>query len=227
MNRALLSLTALATFAAAALAIVPACNSSSSSSGVGTSGYCADLTSLAQKCNLTDPCSQAEVRDCAQIASSLSNAAVNAAEQCLGGNDVQCPNTDGGTTSATTQCYTNALLGAQPTAAQQKLAQDYCNACAASMNLAVDACTSGFFKGADGGSGGLGTLFLYYNDDLITKIDQTCTPAFSTDAGSFGCSVGLLVCGTVVLQQNVYSPPECRQDAGSGFGASDAGPGGG
>jgi hypothetical protein len=225
MNRALVSLTTLASLAAAALAIAPACNSSSSSGSGDTSGYCADVRRLAQQCNLTDPCSQATVRDCARIAPSLSNAAVNAAEQCSNVNGAQCP-ADGGSTSARTQCYTNALAGAQPTAVQQKLALDYCNACAVSMNLTVDACTSAFYKGADGGSGGLGTVFLYYNDDLTTKIDQTCTPGLSADAGPLGCSVGVLLCGSLVLQQNVYTPPECQPDAG-GFVPSDAGLGGG
>jgi hypothetical protein len=221
MIRALLGLGILT--GVAAVVAAAACGGSESSNGGGGGGaYCSALSQFAQMCGRNDPCTMAEVRDCSMIAGNLSTAAQNAAAQCESSGQVMCP-MDGGTNNSS--CLTNALASAQPSAAQQKLAQDYCNVCAAPMNETVAACTTAFYQNADGG-GTSGYLFLLYNDDIVTKVDQTCVAGLSSDGGAFGCAFSLFLCGAIVIQSSSYTPPECRSDAGF-ISFPDSGAGGG
>ena len=222
MNQTPLATAARAPLAAGSLAAVcallaPACTSSGGAAGGGgggggsSSAYCTALGNYFRQCNLNDPCSQAEVRDCAMTSAGLSDGYLNATTACA----QQATCGDAGVVAGSS-CVRAALANLQPTAAQQKLATDYCNVCATAASQAQATCVAAFYvSSGDGGIGGPGVFLFPLNDTLAQQVDQTCIPALSADAGPLGCALGFEFCAFASIGTSLYSPPECKSDAGA------------
>jgi hypothetical protein len=176
------------------------CTSSGSGGTGGSSAYCSALQGYASKCNITDPCTTASLQNCAAASAVLSSAYLSTITSCV--SEATC--VDGGGATATA-CFTSGVASLMPTAAQQKLAADYCAACAASQFQTTTQCQANFYKAADGGIAGVGSFFLEYSDTIVTAIDTQCTPALA-DAGLLGCGFTLIECAEAQITKT-YTPP--------------------
>ncbi len=210
-HRSFAALFLLSTLSAAA------CSSSgTTTTTTSPADYCSALSSYVSRCNLTNACITATVGQCSSLASVASSAALAANAECL--NETPCG--DAGQTLDLQGCYQAKLAAPTPTAAQTKLAQDYCAVCAAPGQSAA-ACASSFYPTdtdagvAVGGVPGAGTL-LQYSDAVATNIDAQCVPA---DAGALGC-LGFGVCALKTLA--AAAPPEPAACTG-GVSFGDAG----
>ncbi len=173
------ALAALVTFAALA---TPACTNSGTG-GSGAGSYCSLLSGYVSKCQITDPCTLATVKDCATLGAAFSAAYLNAITQC--DSSLPCPDARG--TTAATQCIESAVTSAPQSAAQQKLAEDYCSTCPTSRSN-VDGCVAGFYATAYDASSDappIGQALITYSDAISTKMDSACTSSVS-DAGILG-----------------------------------------
>ncbi len=189
----------------ASLSTVAGCNGSSGG-GPGTPDYCAAISTYANKCNITDPCSTATVKDCASTAANASAGALAATTACV--EAATCG--DGGAASLT-QCLSSKISALTPTATQTTLAQDYCAACPGTETAAT--CASRFY-----GPNGVATAsaILAVSDAIATSIDAKCVPGVSADAGNgVPCASAFTICvGATLLAAE--PPPAACEGAGDG-----------
>jgi hypothetical protein len=195
-------------------ALASGCTSSSGGgvgSGGGTSQYCSALSSYATKCNITDPCTQASIQNCESYAGTYSSAWLAAVTSCAA--ETTC--VDGGGAAATS-CVRGLQASLTPTAAQEKLAQDYCALCATTAKQTAAQCTQGFYQQpGDGGLGGPGAFYLDYSDTVATSIDTQCVPPLA-DAGLLGCDFPLIFCADGIVSKSYPPLAACSFDAGQG-----------
>jgi hypothetical protein len=172
-----------------------ACSSSSTTAAVDAGAtptdeqFCSAVIAGSNHCNAgadAGACTNAEVAlyesNCSQIASVFSNALKSASVACE-----PCFSYDP-VVVVSSSCGANAARVAL-SAAQNKLAQDYCAVCAGASGLTMAAC-EGAFWGLEGDAGasisGIGIGALPYSDAIIGLVDTTCIPEL--DAGSqLGC----------------------------------------
>jgi hypothetical protein len=210
------ALVAVVTVASTALAA--GCTSSGGgSSGSGTSQYCSALASYASRCNITDPCTQASVQNCATYAGTYSSAWLGAVAQCAA--EATC--VDGGGTAATS-CIQGLQASLAPSAAQEKLAEDYCALCATSAHQSTAQCTAGFYQQpGDGSLGGPGAFYLEYSDTIASSIDTQCVPKLA-DAGLFGCDLPMILCADPIITKSYPSIAACSTTVDAGVFTFDA-----
>jgi hypothetical protein len=206
----LLGIAALGSFVALA---APACNSSSGGGGSGTGAFCSAITSYVSRCSLTTVCDQEEVANCTTIGAAFSTAYVDAVTSCL--SQAACDSVGQAASSA---CIQGKTLASAPSAAAEKLAQDYCTPCAGL--LSISACVSGFYSSSvDGGGalGGVGDSLLELNDATLEKVDSTCIPPLAADAGLASCTFGFDECEYAIVQASIPAQPSCStsNDAGT------------
>ncbi len=182
-------------FLAALLATgsLPACSSSNAASPASSASpdtqFCDAVISSNNRCQASGDagaCKNAELADwsdkCAQVASTYSTAMKSAYTTC--GPSLPC----GAVDVLLTSCGETAARAAL-SAAQTKLASDYCAVCAGTAGLSLATC-EGAFWGLDADAGtilaGIGYGALAYSDAIVGLVDTSCIPEL--DAGSqLGC----------------------------------------
>ena len=194
-----------------------ACSNSSSPTGGGTSSdYCSAISSYATRCNVTNACLTATENDCSALASAYSGATLATVSACL--NAIPCG--DAGANAAAA-CFQIATSKGAPTAAQTKLAQDYCAVCAGSQTTAE--CASTFFTTTAGDSGvtvatGPGNGLLGFSDTVATTVDTKCVPALG-DGGLLACAATFRICeAQVSLAALPTAPAACTGGTTAGDG---------
>jgi hypothetical protein len=204
-----LLLSASAVVGAGVIAI--ACGSTTSGGGGATAAsYCNTLSSYAQRCGISDPCTNATIQNCEAIASNLSQGYISAVESCA--QNLACG--DAGAPSVQ-ECLTSSELATGPTAAQTKLANDYCASCVPAAK--ESSCVQGFYaQTGEGGLGGPGAQLLIYGDTLITSIDTQCGPGF-LDAGILGCEGPFFFCADDIVLKAYPTPNACTTPGDAGF----------
>ena len=175
----------------------------------GTDVYCKALTDVCNRCLSTlRACDLQNVANCEQFSQVLSQNARKAVADCA-------PKTACGS-DAGSRCYLNELSKDTPTAADQKLAQDYCNACPGAVS--TDECLADFFFKPDGGGEGKFYFLMEFDDQIVGQIDTTCIPLLAPDAGDAGdagalsCTTKFLACAAFIVQR--VSPTDACRDAG-------------
>jgi hypothetical protein len=175
-----------------------------SAPGPGATGFCSVLSSYSQRCGVQNACEQAEVRDCAMIVPAYSDAYLNGGVACQ--SQLTC--VEAGTTQAFSMCLQSYIASAPRSAAQTKLAADYCAVCANGMTAA--ACESSFWT-----ANSLGAIVGVFGDAIIGQIDAQCTgAALMQDSGRLGGCNEILFCASMVAVGQAYAPPECKADGG-------------
>ena len=124
----------------------------------------------------------AYANDCTTIASLYSDAMKGAIVSCA---PLACAASDPLIIAGITTCIASKL--STTSAAQNKLATDFCATCMAEAK--VSACVSAFY-----GSGGIGYggLLLEDSDSVIDAIDATCVTGTSACGSFLGCAASVL-----------------------------------
>jgi hypothetical protein len=173
----------------------------------GADVYCKALVDYCNRClGQVELCQLENFSRCEQISGELSEDGRKAFVDCLG--KASC-SADGGVTR---RCIEDRLAKGQPTAAQARLASDFCADC--SDDAGAAACEAEFYVKADGGFGP-GVLLLEYADPLVNALDTTCIAQIAPDAGDgglLGCAPKFALCGVAVLAAS--APPDACKDAG-------------
>jgi hypothetical protein len=216
MKLTLGSASAIVVLLAGCASLVSACSGSTTggsggSGGATPAGFCADYQAYATKCNVHDACTTAILADCTSFASVFSSGYLSAFSTCA--SEETC--VDGGGTTAST-CFASAQAALQPTAAQAKLATDYCASCAPAPQTPAQ-CAASFYSTGDGGLG-IGSTLLDLNDTLTASIDTKCAETIGTDAGLLGCSEGFYLCLASQLTSVVTLPAACTVTTGGADG---------
>jgi hypothetical protein len=203
---------------------VPACASSGSSSsgGANTSDYCSQASDYVARCHITDACTLAQIQDCSTTASNFSAATLAAEAACFSA--ASCG--DGGTTTLA-NCPQPAP-GA-PTAAQTKLAEDYCAVCHGLNQTAAD-CVAGFYRSGPNEAGlptlpGPGSSAIRLSDSFATNVDAECIPKLVPEAGALACTLAFDQCLLQTLTAVLKQPAACSLIPGIDAG-TDAAEGG-
>jgi hypothetical protein len=202
--------------AAAALLLgafsIPACSNSSGTTTTGGSSadLCSALSGYVTRCNVTDACQLAESKDCATAASSYSAGTLAATSACI--NAIPCGDAGSSPNTCFQTVVSNGTSPVTPTAAQAKLAQDYCATCAASNGgQTVADCVATFYTTTIGDSGvavgaGPGSGLQTLNDSVATSVDTKCVPALG-DGGIVACAATFRVCEGETYLAALPAPP--------------------
>jgi hypothetical protein len=202
---------------------VPACTSSGSSTGTSTSDYCSQASDYVSRCHITNACTLAQLQDCGTIASNYSAATLAAEAACFSA--ATCG--DAGTTPLAS-CPQPAP-GA-PTAAQTKLAEDYCAVCPG-LNQTTADCVAGFYGSGGANEAGIPTLpgpgnsAIRLSDSFATNVDSQCIPKLAPEAGAIACTLTFDQCLFQALTAVFKQPAACSLIPGTdaGTGGADGG----
>jgi hypothetical protein len=172
--------------------------------------FCAALAGFDAQCGPGTRCAQAEVEYCSTWAPSFSSVFLTSETSC-----VAPPYTcrDGGTNPIALSCVASHFASVPPTAAQQKVKDDFCAMCPdGAAPSAPTGCTD-FLTLMDNDAGTLtavGAVVRLLNDSLDTAIDQQCTgPAAASDAGAGDCVQAFESCAAQVLLFDANLPAAC------------------
>jgi hypothetical protein len=172
----------------------------------GNDTYCKAVSAYCGRCVAQlAACEIQNVANCELFSQIFSQNARVAAADCV---DKATCAMDGGE-----RCVLNKLSKDTPSAAQQNLAQDFCNVCPGAQS--TSACVADFFFKADGGGGGKGDYIMELKDGLVDAIDKACVPLITSDAGDAGvagCAAKFTACAAVVLGK--VAPADACKDAG-------------
>jgi hypothetical protein len=185
LTRAHLKLVAAAAFV---VGTVVACSSSEGDGAAPSSqaGFCDALASSYSKCTgsagPSASCAASLGADCAKLAGILSAPVLTGATSCV--EQTACGSDPLG-------CLGKALGGAEATAAQTKLATDYCESCSVAGG---EACKTAFFGTAS--VPGLAFALLPFGDAPLEAIDEACT---KSSLGKTACQAGFSTCLTATI----------------------------
>lgn len=144
-------------------------------------GFCDALASSYSKCTGSSgpsaSCAASLGTDCAKLAGILSAPVLDAATSCV--QQTACGSDPLG-------CLGKAVGSAKTTAAQTKLATDYCDSCSV---VGGEACKTAFFGTAS--VPGLAFALLPFGDGLLDAIDADCT---SSKLGKTACQSAFSTC---------------------------------
>jgi hypothetical protein len=194
-----------------ALSVPVAC--SSSSTGDSKSGAPADFCSVANdaltRCG-TSTCSSFAA-DCSKLSALLNPTLLDAAASCIKASDCS----GGGPLS----CLGSTLGDVKPSAAQEKLGQDYCASCSV---VGGDTCTSAF-------ANTLGKIALPFGDAPVSAVDDSCT---KNALGKTACQAAFSTCVQTELTKSLATSisadtASCLLDAIKAGLSSSSGDGGG
>jgi hypothetical protein len=168
--------------AALVMGAVVACSSDSEEAAPSAqAGFCDALASSYSKCTGSSgpsaSCASSLGADCAKLAGILSAPVLDAATTCV--QQTACGSDPLG-------CLGKALGSAETTAAQTKLATDYCDSCSV---VGGEACKTAFFGTAS--VPGLAFALLPFGDGLLEAIDSDCT---SSALGKTACQSAFSTC---------------------------------
>jgi hypothetical protein len=166
--------------------------------GSATADFCQAVTAYYAHCQYTATCDQTNLRNCGAEGYALSDVARRAFIDCEA--NISCAH---GADFVRESCVSGKLAATRPTAAQAKLASDYCAACAPDAGAS---CATLFFReGLTSAGDGPGFIALLYNDTLVGSMNKQCIPV----PGSTGtCDLRFRICEYLVLQ-----PPQVPADA--------------
>jgi len=167
-------------FVAAALVLGTLVACSGSDAGpqpTSEAGFCDALTSAYARCAGAGSCGTSMSADCTKLASVLSPSVLDGAKGCV--QSMTCG-------SDPLSCLGKALGSATPSAAQTKLATDYCESCSL---VGGDACKTAFFGTEQ--VPGLGFALLPFGDAPLAEIDSACT---TSSLGKTACQAGFTAC---------------------------------
>ena len=171
----------------------------------GVDAYCKALVAYCNRCNpQLGACDVANFSKCEQVAAEYGKDGRTALVACV---DKAACDKDAGVD----RCVRDKLLTATPTAAQTKLAQDFCAECAG--DAGATSCATDFYVHADGGPGP-GESLLEWNDVVINGIDTACIPQIKADAGGAanGCGAKFSLCAVGVVAAAL--PKDACRDGG-------------
>jgi hypothetical protein len=156
-----------------------ACSSEETGAASPEASFCSALSGAYATCasGADGSCGATIETECAKMASLLNPSALEGAMTCLQG--ASC---DGDPLA----CLGKALLDLEPTAAQTKFAESFCESCA---TVGGDACLTAFFGAGD--VPGLGVALLPFGGELLTAIDAACT---SNRLGKTACQAAFSGC---------------------------------
>jgi len=150
--------------------------------------FCTAQADFQTRCSATTACDRNRLAICPQISAAVSDAVRQAAATCGVQADCSKPFID----VVTGACVADKLQNATPTAAQTKVATDYCAAC----DPSTSGCAAAFFTG---GAGATGLSVLIASDDVAGQIDGRCAVA-NGDGGTAACKSAFLDCASRELQ---------------------------
>ena len=186
----MLTRTHLKLVAAAALVVgtLVACATADVEEGAPSAqaGFCDALASSYSKCTGSSgpsaSCAASLGADCAKLSGILSASVLNSATSCV--QATACGSDPLG-------CLGKALAKGEATAAQTKLATDYCESCSVAGG---EACKTAFFGTAS--VPGLAFALLPFGDAPLEAIDEACT---KSSLGKTACQAGFSTCLTATL----------------------------
>jgi len=155
--------------------VATGCKSSSSAT---PDDFCYAARSANLKCKEPSGCDATLGNSCTTLPKALSPSSLSAAKDCL----------DSGVCGVAS-CISRSAKNAAPTAAHQKLAEDFCTYCAPS----VKDCTTTFFKR---GSKSAGLAVLAYSEEVAAAVDDGCT-------GQDGCQAKFQSCAAAVIAEKI------------------------
>jgi len=158
--------------------------------------FCSAQADFQTRCSATTACDRSRLAACSQASAALSDAARAAVAEC----GVQADCTKSFFTIAGNACTVGKLQNATPTAAQAKVATDYCAAC----DPTNSGCAAAFFAG----SAAPGGAVLLASDDVASQIDSRCIVAGS-DAGAAACKSDFVDCAGREFLAATPSPADC------------------
>lgn len=214
------SVLAFSSFALVA-ALLEGCGSTTAPTAGGPSddAFCSAYKTFVTACPYQGElagCTSAVVAEvdseCSSFASIFSVAFENAVTSCAPA--TSCPSND----PFISTCV--ASIASVTTAAQTKLASDFCGACAATNGQTVSACTAAFW-GLDTDAGippGPGAVDLQYSDAIVDRIDSTCL------TGATACGTFQTCAQSVVTSMTPAAPSACSvSSSGDAGSAGDGG----
>ena len=160
-----------------------ACSSSEVDDSAPSSeaGFCDALAGSYAKCSggggPSASCSTSLGADCAKLASILSPSILDSAKSCVV--QTTCGSDPLG-------CIGKSLAKATPSAAQTKLADDYCDSCSV---VGGEACKTAFFGNAS--VPGLAIALLPFGDGPVRAVDEACT---KSALGKTACQAAFSTC---------------------------------
>ena len=202
----------------AALSLLVACTGSSAGPSApgadagqaGTSAevsaLCSKVSTYSQRCGASR-CVEEQVMYCTTWAPSFSSSFQAALEDCVAPTEACL---DGGVLAPTLDCFRPHL--ATPTPAQAKVKADFCAQCPdGTSSFRPTGCTDFFSLGVDdaGNSEGVGGVALILNDDLVGRIDATCTGPNAQDSGISDCAKAFQNCAAGALLFDANLPAAC------------------
>lgn len=173
----------LITAAALVLGTLVACSSSGDDGAAPSAqaGFCDSLASAYSKCSgsagPSAACAASLGADCAKLSGILSASVLDSAKSCI--DQAACG-------SDPLACLGKALGSGEATAAQTKLATDYCDSCSVAGG---EACKTAFFGTA--GVPGLAFALLPFGDAPLAAIDEECT---TSSLGKTACQSAFTTC---------------------------------
>ena len=211
--------TKLATAAAIVVGLI-ACSTDSETAVTPEGGFCTALTGAYGRCAGASSCADSLGADCTKLAALLNPSVLTEATSCIQASTCG---------SDPLACVGKSLTALTPSAAQTKLATDFCESCA---SVGGDACQTAFF-----GSGkvpGLGVALLPFGDSPVAAIGEACT---SNALGKVACQAAFSSCvglnASKALSQTItVDSAKCLLTgikdglAGGGGGGGDGGGGG-
>lgn len=173
------------------LGMVIACSSTDDTTQSPEGSFCGALSEAYARCSDTaGSCGDTLRADCTKLATVLSPSLLSSATACL--QSASCDANPLG-------CLGKSLADVEPTAAQQKLAESFCEGCS---SVGGDACKKAFFGAGD--VPGAGVALLPFGDQPLSAVEKSCT---SNKLGKAACQAAFSTCltttATKVLAESV------------------------
>jgi hypothetical protein len=139
--------------------------------------FCEAVEKKVTECGAATPCDQALVGDCGEVVAVLSDSYIQAATACIeaGGGPLGC--------------LGSSLGAAEPSAAHQAFASQFCSSCA----FGVTGCEGLFFSQGEGSEVAVaGALVLPFGDDVVNELATECASGITCLATFTSCAQGVL-----------------------------------
>jgi hypothetical protein len=165
------------TVACLVLGTLVACSGAEDAPASPEAAFCDALSGAYAGCGGGTTCGTSIAVDCTKLASLLSPSVLAGAKDCV--ESTACG-------SDPLACLGKALGDAEPSAAQNKLATDYCTSCSA---VSGAACETAFFGTAN--VPGLAFVLLPFGDGPLEAVDSACT---KSSLGKTACQAAFTTC---------------------------------
>jgi hypothetical protein len=162
-----------------------------------------------KECGPLDACTAAEISSCDRYWGQFSCPFLQALDACWPQTSA-CSRGDAGASVVST-CVDAKVAMLNPSAAQERLKDDFCAECPdGSSKIFPDACST-FFSAAEGG---VGSIAMIYPDSFSDRVDQECVAALPAEGSGGDCADRFVACSGEVYTATAYVPTECSPDGG-------------